>query len=91
VTLRRAKREGLLRLADQGRRDSHSEGDYMYGHPRLLYPARLTKDTIVEHKYRPGVPMLVVKGPVWGHLGEKYIVRTPEGEEEPVLRRNLKI
>jgi hypothetical protein len=61
----------------------------MYGHPRLPYPVWLTKDTIVEHKYRPGTPLVIVTGPEWGISGEKYVVRTPEGEEKPVLRRNL--
>jgi hypothetical protein len=64
----------------------------MYGHPRLPYPVQLTKDTVVEHKYQPGVPLVIVSGPHESLTAkDRYIVRKPTGAEEPVLRRNLKI
>lgn len=62
----------------------------MYGHPKLKYPVHLIPGQIVEHRFQPGVPLVVVSGPHQGLISEKYIVKTPSGTEEPVLKRNLK-
>ncbi len=64
---------------------------HVYSHPLAKYP--LTPGTIVNHKHRPGVPLIVVSGPheTPTHGLTRYIVRTPEGSEVRVLRENLKV
>jgi hypothetical protein len=62
---------------------------HAYGYPNAKYP--LTPGTVVEHKYMPNVPLIVVSGPEKSPTGrDKYTVRTPGGVEESVLRENLK-
>jgi hypothetical protein len=64
---------------------------HIYGHPALKFPVHLMPGQIVEHRYQPGVPLEVVSGPhVSLTTNDQYIVKTPNGAEEPVLKRNLK-
>ena len=63
----------------------------MYGHPLLKYPIPLLPDTVVEHRWRPGIPLVIVSGPHRTELHqETYIVRV-EGREVRVVRENLRI
>ena len=57
----------------------------MYGHPSLLRPGQ-----IVEHRYIPGVPLVIVGGPREGVSGQIYTVRKPDGSSVPALEKNLK-
>lgn len=61
----------------------------MYSHPRLTYP--LPHGAVVEHRYRPGVRLIVVSGPHVGITDIVYMVKTPEGKVEPAKRGNLKV
>jgi hypothetical protein len=61
----------------------------MYHHPAIPMPVPLAKDTIVEHMFLKGVPLVVVAGPTKTPRGDQYKVRRPDGKEEPVLRKNL--
>jgi len=61
----------------------------LYGHPTVEYHRVLSPDTIVEHRYLPGVPLVVVSGPYKGTSGDIYIVKISGGEEVRVLMKNL--
>lgn len=61
----------------------------MYGHPNVKYPTRLKPDSIVEHKYLPGIPLVIVSGPEKGPSGDRYRVKKPSGEVCSVIKRNL--
>ncbi len=50
----------------------------------------LNPGTCVEHRDLPGVALVIVDGPTITATGkEQYKVRMPNGQEEPVLRKNL--
>jgi len=61
----------------------------MRGKCHLKWPPDLRAGEIVEHKSRPGVPLVVVSGPVETPWGDRYIVRLPNGTEVRVEKRNL--
>lgn len=64
---------------------------HIYAHPLIKYPY-LQPGQVVEHKDRPGVPLVVRSGPHDSLTTRaKYFVETPEGRVEPVKRENLKI
>ena len=65
----------------------------MYGHPKLKNHPRLTDiapGTIVEHKYLPSKPLVIISGPHKSLSGRGYIVEY-KGKYVPVLEKNLKI
>lgn len=56
----------------------------------LPYSVRLAPGVTVEHRCRPGVPLVIVAWARRGVSGDIYTVRTPEGREVLALRENLK-
>jgi len=60
----------------------------VYNHPRLV--PRYNPGDIVEHKFKLGVPLVIVSRlPDALDGGNRWSVRTPEGKTEPVLERNF--
>ena len=60
----------------------------MYRHPNIKYP-RFRPGDIVEHKHKPGTPLVIVGVPRKSLSGWGYVVEH-QGERVPVLEKNLK-
>lgn len=59
------------------------------GDPRLLEHLPLEPGSIVEHKWRPGIPLAIISGPHQGVVGPVYRVIMPGGKVERVKKVNL--